>query len=179
MTPRLLSLVLSIGFAMGSSMLAAPSAAEAPAGQSAELAASSIAGPRFSLAPGLFVPPEGGRLGLSLVADAHYNLEVGRVIVAPGVRLAGFFRADTTALAALATKRLTLQLGTVDPYVVGGVGIGHLSDPTHLGLAYQAGGGLTICVHRFVALGVEATYFGVTGTDFRALLFGPALLINF
>lgn len=136
-------------------------------------------GLRFSLAPGVIVPRGSGRVGLSVAADLRYGIETGPVIVAPGVRLSGFFPSGFVALTALGTMRLTLPLGPVGPYVLGGAGPGYLSEPSRAGFAYQGGGGVMIHIGRSFALGVEATYLGITNSDFRALFVGPSLLLGF
>jgi len=136
-------------------------------------------GLRVSVAPGLFIPTDGGRVGFSIAGDVRYGVEVGPAVIAPGLRLAGFFPSGFVSLTALATTRVTLPLGPVGPYVMGGVGPGYLSEPSHVGLAYQAGGGLMVHLGRSFALGAEVSYFGITGTDFQSLAIGPSLLIGY
>lgn len=136
-------------------------------------------GLRISLAPGLFIPTNGGKVGFSLAGDVRYGFETGPAIIAPGVRLAAFFPAGARALTALGTLRVTFPVGPVGPFVVGGVGPGFVSDPSHVGLAYLAGGGLMVHIGRSVGIGIEATYFGVTDSWFRSISIGPSLLLSF
>ncbi|MET0286364.1 MAG: hypothetical protein ABW352_17925 [Polyangiales bacterium] len=130
---------------------------------------------RFSIAPGLLISD--GDVGFSIAGDVRYGFEVGPLVLAPGMRVGAYFPADYYALTALATGRVTLPIGPVGPYLVGGVGPGYLSDPSSVGAAYVGGGGVMIHVGTTFAIGAELTYFGITGTDFRA--FGPALLLLF
>lgn len=136
-------------------------------------------GSRFSIAPGIFIPRDGQRVGFSIAGDYRYGIELGPVVLAPGVRLSGFFPSQFVALSALGTARLTVPLGPVGPYVMGGVGPGYVSKPAEPGLAFMGGGGLMVYVGQAFAIGAEATYLGITGTRFRALFIGPSLLLGF
>ena len=51
---------------------------------------------------------------------------------------------------------MTLPLGPVGPFVVGGVGPGWVSEPSEAGLAYLGGGGLMVHI---------GTRFGLTAID--------------
>jgi hypothetical protein len=150
-----------------------PSAAHAQP-TSRDLVVAANTGWRFAIAPGLVVSD--GEVGFSIAGDVRYGFEVGPLVLAPGARLSGFFPPGYYALSALATGRITLPLGRVGPYVVGGVGPGYVSDPSHAGAAYLGGGGLMIYLDSF-AFGAELTYFGISDTDFHG--FGPALLLMF
>lgn len=136
-------------------------------------------GLRISLAPGVFIPSDGGRVGFSIAGDVRYGFEVGPTVLAPGARVAAFFPSGFFALTALATGRITVPVGPLGPYVLGGVGPGYVSDPARAGLSYLGGGGLMIHIGESFGIGAEAVYFGIAGTDFRALFVGPALLLNF
>ena len=134
-------------------------------------------GLRVSIMPGIILSD--GDVGFSIAGDLRYGFEVGPFVMAPGLRLSGFFPPGFVVLTAIANLRLTLPLGPVGPYILGGVGPGYVTEPSQAGLAYQAGGGLMIHIGRSFALGAEAVYFGITGTEFRTLFIGPALLLGF
>jgi hypothetical protein len=136
-------------------------------------------GPRLSIAPGIIIPSDGGNVGFSLAGDFRYGFEAGPTVLAPGVRLAGYFPSGATALVGLATGRVTLPVGPLGPFVLAGAGPGYVSEPSATGLAYIGGGGLMIHIGRSFAFGAEATYQGITGTNFRALFVGPVLLLAF
>jgi hypothetical protein len=134
---------------------------------------------RFSIAPGIFIPINGDHVGFSIAGDLRYGIEVGPVVVAPGVKLAGYFPTEVTILAALATTRLTVPLGPVGPYIVGGLGPGWVSEPSRAGLAWLAGGGFMVHIGTRFGIGAEATYQAITNTRFKAIFVGPALLFGF
>lgn len=136
-------------------------------------------GARFSIAPGIIIPTGSGRVGFSVSADFRYGFELGPVILGPGARLGGYFPSGSYGLLALGTFRLTVPLGPVAPYLLGGAGPGYLSEPAHTGLAYLGGGGLMIHIGRSFAFGAEASYLALTGSDFRTLFIGPTLLLAF
>ena len=152
--------------------------AEAPRPSARDIVIAYNTGLRFSIAPGIFLPSHGD-LGFSIAGDVRFGVSLGPIILAPGARLAAFFPSGWVALAALATGRLTVPLGPVAPYVVGGAGPGYVSEPSQAGLAWLGGGGLMVHFSRAFALGVEASYQGITETRFRALFVGPSLLIGF
>lgn len=142
---------------------------------------SNEAGPHLSLASGLFLPPEGGHLGFAISGAARYGVAVGRATVAPGVRVAAYFRSGLAAVAPLATTRVStsmgLAIGTTSPYLFGGVGFGHLIERSHDGFAYQLGAGLNVAVGTRMSVGAEVTYLAITGSEFRALSFGPCMTL--
>lgn len=171
----MLALVFSASLAFASLAAAQPYAYAEPSARHRVLAAN--VGPRLSIAPGLFIPTDGGRVGFSIAADFRYGLELGPTVIAPGARLSGLFPSGFVSLSALGTLRLTIPLGPVGPFVLGGVGPGYVSEPSHVGLAYLGGGGLMIHFTPGFGLGAEASYVGITGSDFRALFVGPTLLL--
>jgi hypothetical protein len=136
-------------------------------------------GHRFSIAPGIFIPSNGGRVGFSIAGDYRRGYEVGPTILAPGARVSGFFPSGFVAVTALATGRLTVPVGPVGPYVMGGLGPGWVSQPSEAGLALLGGGGLMVYIGQSFAIGAEASYLTVTGTGFHALFVGPSLLLGF
>jgi hypothetical protein len=135
-------------------------------------------GPRVALSSGLFVPPEGGTLGFAITGDASYGFALGKATLAPGLRLAGYFRSGLAVAAPLASARVALTLGVVRPYVLAGIGPGHASDRQQLGLAYQAAAGVTLDLGARWSLGAEASYLAISGTDFRALSLGPCVAVR-
>ncbi len=177
---RLRRLLISLSLALiGFSAYGERAAAQAEGPRGRDVVVAYNTGWRFSIAPGLFIPVNGERVGFSISGDVRYGIELGPVIVAPGARLAGYFPSDLTVLAGMATTRVTLPLGPVGPYVLGGVGPGWVSEPSEAGLAYMAGGGAMVHIGTRFGIGAEATYQAITGTRFRALFIGPSLLFGF
>jgi hypothetical protein len=161
---------------------AQPAAAQAPAeaGPSGrDLVVYYNTGARFTVAPGVFIPLEGERVGFSLAGDFRYGFDTGPLIVAPGARVAGFFLSDARIVMGLATARVTVPLGPVGPFVLGGVGPGFVSANERVDLGYLAGGGFMVHFGVHVAVGAEVAYQAIRGTGFSALSVGPALLLAF
>lgn len=134
---------------------------------------------KLGLGPIVLVPTDGGPLGGGLILDARYGIGVGPLILGPGGRLSGYFISGRFIGTAMPTLRLTVPIGPLAPFILGGVGGGWLSNPSEGGVALLGGGGLMIHVGRVLAVGVEATYQAVTGTEFKTLAIGPALSIGF
>ena len=136
-------------------------------------------GLKISIAPGLFIPTNGGDLGFYIAADFRYGFELGPVVIAPGLRPALYFPSYATIVTGLVTLRLTFPVGPVGPFISGGAGPGWISDPSTVGLAYAGGGGFIVHIGTRFGIGAEASYQGITGTNFAALFVGPILLLSF
>lgn len=173
-----LALLCSLAWLLGyGASHAAAQYVEGPSGRDVVVAYNT--GLRFAVAPGVIVLPDRGEVGFSIAGDMRYGFDLKPVILAPGVRLAGYFPPRSTAALGLGTLRLTIPIGSFGPFVVGGVGPGYVSDPSRVGLAYLAGGGFMMHFGLRFAIGVEAAYQAVTGTHFGVLSFGPSFLIGF
>ena len=129
--------------------------------------------------PVLVIPRNGGDLGGGLDVDLRYGIGLNPIIVAPGVRFAGYLIPDRAVGLAMPTLRVTLPIGPLAPFVVGGIGAGVLGHPSESGLALMGGGGLMFHVGHVFGIGVEATYQTITGTGFDVFTIGPSLLIGF
>jgi hypothetical protein len=136
-------------------------------------------GLHFSIAPGVFIPTQGGRAGFSIAGEVRYGFELGPLILAPGVRVAAYFPEDVNIVTGLGTLRMTIPLGPFAPFIVGGAGPGYVSSPSHTGVAYIGGGGFMVHIGTHFGIGAEATYQAITGTQFAAIFVGPLLLIAF
>jgi hypothetical protein len=181
MRTLLVTAMLVLAFAPSSRTEA--QAAEAYAGSynpptSRDIVVAYNVGWRFSIAPGVFIPVDDGNIGFSIAGDVRYGFDLGPLVLAPGVRLAGYFPSDLTVLAGLGTLRATFPVGMFGPFVQGGVGPGWVSEPSKAGLAWLAGGGFMVHFGTRFGFGAEASYQAITGTDFNALFIGPSFLIG-
>lgn len=142
-------------------------------GDSAAMAANK--GLRIGIGPELLVPTDDGPMGGGLILDGRYGIKAGPTVLAPGGRLAGYIISSRFIGTAMPTFRVTLPVGPLAPFLVGGIGVGGLSNPGESGLALLGGGGLMIHLGRIVAIGAEVTYQRITGTEFQTLGIGPAI----
>lgn len=150
---------------------------EGPSGR--DIVAAYNAGFHWGFSPGVFIPSNGGKGGFTLSADFRYGFDTGPVIVAPGVRLAGFFPSGSTVMMGLGLVRVTLPIGHFAPFVRGGLGPGHISDPSYTGVVYHLGAGAMVHFSERFGLGVDAAYDKFAGTNFSVFSIGPSLLIAF
>lgn len=151
-----------------------PSSASADdEGDSAAMSANR--GLKIGVGPVLLVPSDGGPLGGGLILDGRYGIKAGPTVLAPGGRLSGYLISSRFIGTAMPTFRVTLPVGPLAPFVVGGLGYGGLTNPGESGLAILAGGGLMIHFGRILAIGLEATYQRITGTEFESVGLGPAI----
>lgn len=122
--------------------------------------------------------PEEGSVGGGLELSARYGVPAGFLVFAPGARLGGYFLQDRFIGVLLPTARVTVPLGPVAPFVQAGAGVGGLTNPGEGGLAWLAGGGLMIHFGGVLSIGAEVSYSGITGSGFKALSIGPAIVIG-
>jgi hypothetical protein len=133
---------------------------------------------RFGFGPTLLVPSDGGPMGGGLVLDGRYGIKAGPTVLAPGGRLGGYVISSRFVGTAMPTFRITLPIGPLAPYALGGLGFGGLTNKGETGLAYLGGGGLMIHFGRIFALGAEITYERITGTEFESIGIGPSIHIG-
>lgn len=101
------------------------------------------------------------------------------MILVPGVHASGYFL-DPTVLIGMPMFRVVLPLNRFAPFVEGGVGVGHVGGPaSQTGAALSGGGGFMLHFTRSFALGAEATYQVITGTEFRGVAIGPIIAFAF
>jgi len=149
-------------------------------GQEESLVRRYSVGPRFTVAPGVFIPSRGSA-GFSLGLEGGYGFDLGPVIITPGLGLQGDWGSDWTVYSGLATGRLTVPLGSFGPYVEAGLGYGHVSAPLGYsagGLAVRGGAGFIYFFSPQFALGINVRYDTIVNTDFKGWTIGPTLLIG-
>lgn len=133
-------------------------------------------GLKIGLSPNLLLPTrENGPYGGGLDLDGRYGIKAGPTVLAPGGLLGGYLISSRFIGLAMPTFRVTLPVGPLAPYVLGGIGGGWISNPSEGGLAYMGGGGMMIHFGRIFAIGAEATYRKITNTEFGGWAIGPSL----
>lgn len=133
-------------------------------------------GLKVGLGPTLVVPlHDNGPYGFGVNVDVRYGIQVGPTVVAPGGRVAGYYISGRGVGVAMPTARITLPIGPLAPYILGGAGVGGLTSDTEGGAALMGGGGLMIHVSNVVAFGAEATYQAITGTELHTWTITPAI----
>lgn len=130
---------------------------------------------QWGISPGVVF--SSGKAGFFLGVRLGYGIDTGPVIVVPGVRVAAYFT-DPNVYVGMPTFKLVLPIDRFAPFVEGGGGVGHVTDPSKSGFAWMGGGGFMIHFTR-VALGAEASYQAITGTDFSGVSVGPILALGF
>jgi len=169
---RLLPVAFAATLAAGVSLISSPASAQEER-ESAAMQANR--GLRFGLGPEILLPTDSGPMGGGLVLDGRYGFKAGPTVLAPGGRLGGYLISSRFAGTAMPTFRITLPVGPLAPFAVGGIGVGGMSNPGESGLAWVGGGGLMIHFGRVLAIGAEITYQRITGTEFETLGIGPSI----
>jgi hypothetical protein len=119
-----------------------------------------------------------GKVGFAIALRLEYGFDTGSVIVAPGVSLAAYFL-DPNVYMGMPTVKLALPIGWFVPFVEGGAGVGQVTQPSTTGLALLGAGGFMIHASPHLALGVEAGYEAILGTDFGVIILSPVLALAF
>lgn len=138
-------------------------------------------GPRFIIAPGVFIPSTGSA-GFTLGVVGGYGFDLGPVILTPGVMAQGSWSSDWSVYTGLGGLRVTLPIGNFGPYLEGGIGYGHVGGPLGYsagGLALRAGGGFIMFFSPSFALGVSVIYDTIVDTPYKTWIIAPLILLAF
>jgi hypothetical protein len=119
-----------------------------------------------------------GKTAFALALRLEYGIDTGTLIIAPGVALGAYFL-DPNVYVGMPTAKLVLPIGWFVPFIEGGAGVGEVTDPSQTGLALLGAGGFMIHASPNVALGIEAGYETILGTDFGVFSLGPVLAFSF
>jgi hypothetical protein len=138
-------------------------------------------GPRFIIAPGVFIPSSGSA-GFTLGVVGGYGFDLGPVILTPGVMAQGSWSSDWSVYTGLGGLRVTFPVGNFGPYVEGGVGYGHVGGPfgySSGGLALRAGAGFILFFSPSFALGLSVTYDTILDTPYKSWGIAPLIVLAF
>jgi hypothetical protein len=134
----------------------------------------------WGLSPGIVVV--NGSVGFALGLSFGYGFETGPVIVVPGIQLSAYFT-DPTVLVGMPVARVVLPIDRFAPFIEGGAGVGNVAasgdTKSQTGAALLGGGGFMVHFTGSFALGVEASYQTITGTNFEGIGIGPIIAIGF
>lgn len=129
---------------------------------------------QWGLSPGVVLV--NGEAGFALGARFGYGFDLGSVILVPGIRLSAYFT-DPSVYIGMPDFKVAFPIDRFEPFVEGGVGVGHVTDPSKTGAALFGGGGFMIHF-RPIAFGAAVSYQTITGTKFHGIGIGPILAIG-
>jgi hypothetical protein len=156
-----------------------PSGEERPMSEGRAIVAAYNTGFHWGLTPGIVWV--NGTAGALLGLRFGYGFDTGSVILVPGVGLTGYFTSPSVYLG-IPELRVVYPIDRFAPFIVGGAGFGAITgdgSASKNGVALTGGGGFTFHFSTSFALGVEATYTTITGTDLNSFGVGPILAIAF
>jgi hypothetical protein len=130
---------------------------------------------QWGLSPGVVIV--NGEAGFALGLHFGYGIDTGPIIIVPGLRLSAYFT-DPSVYLGMPDVKIAFPIDRFEPFIIGGVGVGHVSDPSKTGAALFGGGGFLIHF-RPIAFGAEVSYTVITGTGFKGIGVGPILAIGF
>ena len=141
------------------------------------LIARNYTGFHLGIDPGVVIGAD-GKAGFSLGVRLEYGFDTGSLIVAPGVSLAAYFLSPNVYVG-MPTVRLVLPIRWFVPFVEGGAGVAQISDPSQTKPALLGAGGFMIHASPNFAIGVEAGYEAILGTDFGVIILSPVFALSF
>jgi hypothetical protein len=131
---------------------------------------------KLGLGPTLLFPSRsGGPYGGGVDLDLRYGIKAGPTVIAPGGLIGGYLISERFIGIGMPTVRFTVPVGPLAPYLLGGVGVGGITNPSETGVALLGGGGLMIHFGGAVAIGAEITYRTITNTEYGGLTLGPVI----
>jgi hypothetical protein len=167
---------LGASFLVAVVLAVAPRVAKAQEGEYDSVAMEQNRGLKMGVGPTLVLPLRSdGPYGAGLTVEGRYGIQVGPTVIAPGGRIAGYVIAERGVGLAMPTARVTMPVGPLAPYLLGGVGVGGLTNDSESGVALLGGGGLMIHFGRVIAFGAEATYQAITGTEMKTVTVMPVI----
>ncbi|HTS81669.1 MAG TPA: hypothetical protein VMH40_13805 [Myxococcaceae bacterium] len=138
-------------------------------------------GPRFIIAPGVFIPSSGSA-GFALGVEGGYGFDLGPIILTPTISFQGNWSSDWTVYSGLGGARVTLPVGNFGPFVEAGLGYGHVGGPLGYsagGLAVRGGAGFILFIGRSFAIGISGRYDAIVDTGFKGWTIAPIILLTF
>ena len=173
---RRLAFTVAVSLASIASVVSIARSARAEEEPDESVAMAANRGFKLGIGPTLLLPQRtDGPFGGGLTLEGRYGIKAGPTVLAPGGMLAGYTISSRLIGIAMPTFRVTLPVGPLAPFILGGVGVGGLANPGEGGVALMGGGGLMIHFGRFFAIGAEASYQTITSTGFQAVAIGPAI----
>jgi len=138
-------------------------------------------GPRFTIAPGVFIPSSGSA-GFALGVEGGYGFDLGPVILTPNLAFQGDWSSDWNVYTGLAGVRATFPLGNFGPFIEGALGYGHVGGPFQYssgGLAVRGGAGFIAFFGQSFGLGLLVRYDAIIDTPFKGWTIAPTILLTF
>jgi hypothetical protein len=131
---------------------------------------------RVGLSPGLLISVRDEPLSFAFGGDLRHGFELGRIVLAPGLRLGARLFSKPRVFSSFATLRLTLPVGRVGPYLLAGVGGGWIDRPA---FGYLGGGGFLVHIGTHFGIGAEATFQSLIYSSYKVVAVGPQVLFAF
>lgn len=161
----------SLLLALGLSLAAAPALAEPDATHEG------LRGFDWRISPGVFVPLDAGSAGFLLSDHIGYGIDLGKLIVSPGLSFPFFFIENNFSLAVAGEVQVYLPIGPIAPY--GQVAAGAFV-PTNVGSAgffFRGGAGLMWFANSYVGVGAELSYNRAGDANIVSIVFPLHLVL--
>lgn len=134
---------------------------------------------QWGISPGVVF--SSGKAGFALGLSVGYGIDLDSVIIVPGIRLTALFT-DPNVYYGMPAVKLLVPIDRFAPFIEGGGGVGFVDGVNgadgKTGAALMGGGGFEVYFRHF-AIGAEASYTAITGTNFHGIGIGPILAIGF
>jgi hypothetical protein len=145
---------------------------------SAAVAAEHGAGWSLNFTPVVVLPEHGHDVGGGLDPEVKYTFELGEARLSTGARVGGYYAKDLFGVMAMPTLRLTVPIGSFEPYASFGAGYGRIAQDGHQDVATMSRVGFVYHFSERLALGIEGTFQEIEGSPFRFPSFGSMMAFD-
>lgn len=142
----------SLLLALGLSLSAAPALAEPDATHEA------LKGLNWRVTPGVFVPLDAGSAGFLLSDHIGYGIDLGKLIISPGLSVPFFFIENNFSLAVAGEVQAYMPLGPVAPYAQIAAGAFVPTNVGSAGFFFRGGAGIIWFANSYFGIGAELSY---------------------
>ena len=129
----------------------------------------------LNFTPALIGPRDGYDLGGGIDPELKYTLDLGGARLSSGVRIGAYYAKNLFGVVAMPTARLTVPLGSFEPYTSFGVGYGWIEQNGHGDVATMSRVGFIYSFSDKFSLGLEGTFQKIEDSDFRFPSFGSVM----
>lgn len=131
-----------------------------------------VAGWTLNFTPALVSQGNDYGLGGGIDPELRYDLGFDEIYMSLGTRIGAYYAKKLFSVLEMPTARLTLPIGSFDPYAAIGAGYGWIPklDEAHVARMYR--GGFIYHFNNKLGLGIEGTYQEILHTDFHFFSLG-------
>jgi hypothetical protein len=130
---------------------------------------------KFAVTPGMAFEPATSRAGFNLGMEGTYGIELGPIVVAPGLAAQILVPLGTRVLMGFPELEILVPIGAFAPFVLVGAGLGADSTTGRAGLAIRGAAGVLWGISDAFGIVADGAYHDVTGFTIASIELGPVV----